>query len=310
MVKVYHNGCMAMGTRLHLVFPSVDEDYADRVFDRVVETIRRIENKLSYFYPGSEISLVNKYAGKRPVPVSREVYQILKKCISFSEKTDGAFDITLRPLYRFWQEHRSGDRDVIERLKSKTGMQKLIMYGTESEVGFDSEGIEVDLGGFGKGYALEKVMTILQAFSIDNALISFGESSVLTIGNHPGGNCWKIGVYNCTAPGESLHTFSLNKGSVSTSSNFSVSDDGRLHRRVNVIDPKSGYPVAKFMTVSVASPSPFEAEILSTAFLTLSPEHISAIVKSHFMNIEVIMIGYKPDGPEVLHISGAGIRYD
>jgi len=301
MLKVFHNSLFAMGTRMNVVIPDIDEDRGEQIFSLISNEVYRLDEKLSYFKERSEISTINKYGARRPVPVTREVFDILHICQQYAERTNGAFDISLRPLYRYWQENENGKEEAITDILKKVGIKKIHLNNETSSVKLENEGVEIDLGGFGKGYALEKIMVMLRRFSILNAFISFGESTVLTLGSQPGGNCWRVGINDYLNPGHALYTFSMNDGAVSTSSNFTVRDDGSLHKRNNVINPNTGYPADEFSVVSVSASSPLEAEILSTAFVTMSVNQIQE-VKHSFVNIDIIKIRYDEDPPKVVQI--------
>jgi FAD:protein FMN transferase len=301
MLKVFHNDIFAMGTRMSVVIPGIDEGKGEQIFSLISNEVNRLEEKLSYFKERSEISTINKYGARHPVPVTREVFDILHICQQYAERTNGAFDITLRPLYRYWQEHENGREETITDILKKVGIKKIHLNSETSSVGLENEWVEIDLGGFGKGYALEKIMEMLRRFSIPDAFISFGESSLLTLGRQPGGHCWKVGINDYLNPGNALYTFSINDGAVSTSSNFTVRDDGSLHKRINVINPNTGYPADEFSVISVAAPSPLEAEILSTAFVTMSVNQIQE-AKHSFENIDIIKIRYDEDPPKVVQI--------
>ncbi|MEX0686114.1 MAG: FAD:protein FMN transferase [Balneolales bacterium] len=282
-----------MGTRFHLILPDLDDDTAEFVFIKVQNEVNRIESKISRFLPDSEISLLNRTAFSKPVCVSTEVYEALKVCHHYFDLTQGAFNISIRPLLQFWanntnnSEHLSDPADLLNKLNKKC----INFDDANQTISFDNEHVEIDLGGFGKGYALGKIDTILDDYSIENAFISFGESSILTRGCQPGGDYWKIGVKDYKNPNQALHTFSINEGSVSTSSNFFVGDDGKLRNHRHVINPFTGYPVEDIITLSVSAESPVTAEILSTAFLVLPENEVRSITKN-MKNVTAVKVNY------------------
>jgi len=264
MSLIPHTGFYAMGTRCHILLPGTDAEQADLLFLNARQEIARIETILSRFIPNSELSRVNTGAAQAPVSIHQEVFDILKLCKTYHQKTNGAFDITVR-----------GD----------IGMHHVHMNDADRSVRFDREGISLDLGGFGKGYALSKIQQMLVGAGIRNAFVSFGESSILTMGSHPAGDHWKIGVRDS-------HEFALNDGSVSTSSNVFVDDVGQMQNHRHVINPKTGRPVEEKIAVSVKSDSAVEAEIVSTAGLVCSDEDLSEL-RSRFPNCEIIKINYE-----------------
>lgn len=282
MSAVYHNSFFAMGTRCQVVFPGMETERTEQITLSVRLEISRIEAKLSRFRPDSEISKLNASAAKEPVTVSEDVFDILTTCQAFHQSTLGAFDITMRPNADF----------------ESLGMSHVHLNAADRTVTFDNEHILLDLGGFGKGYALQQVQKRLQDAGVTDGFISFGESSILTLGRHPAGPYWKVGLNDHTHPGRSAYEFAVNDGSVSTSSNFYVDDAGILRNHRHVIDPKTGQPIGAPMTVSVKSASALDAEILSTAFLVLSAEE-AALIRPRFADCDIVNINYASGKPNI-----------
>ncbi|MCH8494192.1 MAG: FAD:protein FMN transferase, partial [Balneolales bacterium] len=179
----------------------------------------------------------------------------------------------------------------IGRIISRLGASNIELIKHNQSISFKNEYIDIDLGGFGKGYALEKVHEMLLRFGIHSAFLTMGESSVLTLGKHPAGNNWKVGIKNYLDAEEAIHTFEMNSGSVSTSSNFYLDDDGTLINHRHVINPVTGYPVEELVTVTVFSHSAQDAEALSTAVLAMPEEQIQYLA-NQFTGITVLKIDY------------------
>lgn len=302
MSTYYHNAFMAMATRCHVVFPGIEEDKGSLVFHQIKKEVLDIEERLSIFKSRSEAAMINSMANTKPLPLSIELYELLKNCKKFHKITGGGFDITLRPLGNYWKEREGNEisnKKVTEYL-SYTGMENVILDDKEKTVFLKKKELQIDFGGIGKGYALEKIHYMLQKYSIKHAFISFGESSVLTAGSHPAGNCWKIGIKNFFKPEESIHTFMVRYGSVSTSSNFYVKDNGELSHHKHIIDPRKGHPVEEMISVSVCSGSPLIAEMLSTAILVSPDEAVPSILKAVDKETKAIKIRYHSDKPEII----------
>ena len=132
-------------------------------------------------------------------------------------------------------------------------------------------------------------------YGLDNGFVTFGESSILTLGRHPAGDCWKIGIKNYKEPEEVVHTYHMRYGSVSTSSNFFVDDDGKLINHRHVINPRTGVPVEELVTMSVFSQSAIVAEVMSTAFLVMPGDEMEDVM-DRFSDIEVLKVEYSSDG--------------
>lgn len=298
-LSLYKNGFYAMATRFYALLPGLEDAVGDELFQKIKGEVNRVESRLSRFIKESEISKINQQAFQLGVKTDEEIFDILKACTYGWELTNGAFDITLRPLMEYWKHPENYSEEDFQKLSDSVGMQYMELDDENQTVHFKNETMSLDLGGFGKGYALEKVKQILESSSAKSAFISFGESSVLAMGEHPAGGDWKIGINNYKNPGNSVHEFELSNGSVSTSSNFFLNDDGELQNHRHVINPKTGHIHEEFTAVSVAAESPVLAEILSTACLILPDEKIHNLVKK-YEDIEVIKVDYEPDEPEVI----------
>lgn len=297
-LSFYKNGFYAMATRFYVLMPGMEDGAGDELFQKMKDEVNRIEAKLSRFIKESEISKINHKASQSAVKTDDECFEILKACKYGWELTDGAFDVTLRPLMEYWKNPEDHSDKQFEKIRDSVGMQHVTLDEENETVHFDNEIIELDFGGFGKGYALENVKQMLVNSSAKNAFISFGESSVLAMGEHPAGGAWKIGINNYKNPGNSIHEFELTNGSVSTSSNFYLNDDGELQNHRHVINPETGNVHEPFLAVSVSAESPILAEMLSTAGLMLPDEKIHDLVEK-YEDIEVIKIDYEPDEPAI-----------
>ncbi|MDZ7718539.1 MAG: FAD:protein FMN transferase [Balneolaceae bacterium] len=298
-LTLYRNGFYAMATRFYVLIPGLQDGTGDELFQKIKDEVNRIESRLSRFIEKSEISKINRDAFHADVKTDDECFEILTACKYGWEMTDGAFDITLRPLMDYWKNEEEQSEKNLQTIKESVGMQHVELDEEDQTVRFKTEKTELDLGGFGKGYALEKVKQMIESSAVENAFISFGESSVLAMGEHPAGGAWKIGINNYKNPGNSIHEFEVSNGSVSTSSNFYLNDDGELQNHQHVINPKTGKPHEQFTAASVSASSPILAEILSTACLLLPDEKIRELIEK-YDDIEIVKVDYEPEEPDVV----------
>ena len=302
MNQVYHNAFFAMNTRCSVVFPYTEHRLGERVFHDLKMEAVRIESKLSRFLPNSELSRINKQAYEKPVRPDDELFEILATCEKYHELTGGALDITLRPLMNYWnrqaEEKETDAGPSLQELFKHVGMNHLHIDDKRRTVSFDNEHIEIDLGGVGKGYTLNMMEELIRKRGIENAFISFGESSVLTMGHHPAGDHWKVSINNYQRPGNSIHEFAFNDGSISTSANFFLTDRGRLQNHRHVIDPFKGAPIEDCISVTAYNRSPLVAEMLSTAFLVSTGEQIQKTLK-RMDDTTAVSVDYSTSSPQV-----------
>lgn len=293
-----------MGTRFNAVIPFLDFEKGDRIFHNLQQEVTKVESLLSYFYRNSEVFKLNHRNRNINIPISEELFIVFEICFSYNLLTEGAFDITLRPIIEHIQDGLDKIGNDKKNIKSNNfGMDKIKLNKDDQSITFDNDYLKIDFGGFGKGYALEKIKAILSEYNIRDAFISFGESSVTALGKHPNGNCWNVGINNYLSPGSSICTIELNNESLSSSANFTISDSGSVNRKINVIDPVTKVPASRNKSITVKSSSPVEAEILSTAFLILQKESIEKLI-GKINRISAVEVIYN-DEPQINIYSGA-----
>lgn len=232
---LYASVTPVMGTRLEFLFAGKDEEQAREIGEDIIGEVCRLEKLMSRHDPGSELFGVNHRAIHSPVVVSVELWDILQSCRRFHTLTSGLFDITLNDL------------------------KKVVFHETEKSIFFAEPGISLDLGGYGKGYALSRIEKILQDNKIETALVNFGNSSVLAIGSHVHGDHWPIGITH-PVTGETIGHIRLKDNSMSTSGNTPSHPQ-------HILNPHTGTYYKGNEIITILSPDPVEAEVLSTSLL-------------------------------------------
>ncbi len=279
-MEAYQNSVFSMGTRFNLLIPGIDKHKGGEVFSSVKGELIRIEKLLSRFLPDSEISRINLKAYENTLQLPDEVFNIIEDCVRYNKLTYSCFDIGTGKITDYLKgENPEFNFNVSADL---TGVKNIVLDSQKKTIRFLSPYVSIDLGGYGKGYALQKVVMILKESGIDNAYISFGESSVTCLGRHPYGDYWPVGIQDFYNKEKSIATFKVVDGSVSTSGNL---------QNNHIVNPVTGEPVTKKMSVSVKSASPVVAEVLSTAFMVATDKQINRILNS-FPGEEVIRIEY------------------
>ncbi len=270
-----------MGTRFNILLPGIDNHSGDEFFSSVTNELLRIEKLLSCFLPDSDISYINENAYKKPISVNDEVFDILSECLNFQKLTQDIFDIGLGKIIDNLSKKQP--KSEPENMINNAGAKNIILDDSGRTVRFATPQVKINLGGYGKGYALQKILEILKKSEIKTALMSFGESSVTCLGKHPHGKYWPVGIQDFYQKEKSLTTFKVVDGSVSTS--------GNLQNENHIINPVNGNPITEKMSISVKSDSAVVAEVLSTALMIASDNLIEKILKS-FPKEEVIRVEY------------------
>jgi len=254
--SIYKNGFLyvwfgAMHTRIDLLLSGNKEEQSKEVASQIASEITRLEKVGNYFDPESELSLLNRTAYGEPVSISRDLFQMLTLCKTYYEITGGLFDVSIR-----------SDKHHLQTLES------LILEQSNSSARFDEKGILLDLSGFLKGFALDKIREILEVRSVSNALINLGNSSILGLGNHPNGEGWKIQL---ASPEAGNKSYTLHNECYTTSGNETA---GRKH----ILNPRTGVWLEGRKTVSVITRSGSLGEALSTALNLIEREEQEQIV--------------------------------
>ncbi len=261
-----------MGTIAEIKIISEDPILAEETIKRCFERIKEIDDKMSVHNPESELSLLNRSAGKG-MRVSKDLFYVLEKSLAYAKLSDGGFDVTIGPLTELWGF--SEDKGIVPsraQIAQKAVLvdyQQVRLNPRNREVFLPIEGMKIDLGGVAKGYAVEEAMEIIKAAGIKDALVDIGRN-IKVIGKNPYNKPWMIGLAHPRKVGEILSAFPLKGGmSVATSGDyehFFIEDGRRYH---HLLDPKSGYPTNLCISVTIITPSAMIADILSTAVFVL-----------------------------------------
>lgn len=262
--------CLVMNPGAHERVASVGE---------VLELVHDVESWLSVYKPHSEITLVNQNAASRPVPVRREFFDLLQTAKRLYEATDGAFDIASGRQIQMWRECRAEKRvptkEEVSQALSASGCRHVLLRGDDPAVSFATEGLLLDPGAIGKGFAIDEAAQWLQRS--ENGPNSFlfhgGHSSLIARGEHNHLQGWPVGIGNPLLTKKRLGTVLLHNQAMSTSgSNIQFfRQDGR--RYGHILDPRTGWPVEGMLSVTVFADSAAVADALSTAFFVLGVEN-------------------------------------
>jgi len=280
--------CHAMATRFEIVLHGDNPASLRAAGEEALRLVEELEDQLSLFRPGSEIARLNARAAREPVRVMPGVFALLQHAQKLSEQTGGAFDITVAPLVRCWGfmggEGRMPRPEEVVEARAKVGMPLVQLNPGDFTVQFAREGVMLDLGAIGKGYAIERAAEVLREAGVTSALLHGGTSSVQAIGRPREEECWKIAIETPSlarnTPPTLLATVQLHDEAMSVSSvqEHSFRAGGRAFS--HVIDPRTGEPVTGTVLAAVVLPSATETDALSTALLTLGSaghEHIAGL---------------------------------
>jgi thiamine biosynthesis lipoprotein len=235
-----------------------------------LDEVDRIEDALTVFRDSSEAARVNREAAGGPVPVSDMLFCVLQRCREVYEAVEGAFDPTAGPLSRCWgfqqREGRLPDDTEIAAALDVVGLDKVDLDADGRTVRFLRQGMALNFGGIGKGYALDRAAALLRERGVPRALLSAGGSSVLAFG----GEGFPVELRSPRAADVIAHV-EVAEAALGTSGAGEQFFEAGGRRYGHVLDPRTGWPASGVLSASVASAAAADADALSTAFLVGGP---------------------------------------
>lgn len=266
-----------MATRFEIVLHGDNPHRLRAAGEEALDEIDRVESQLSLYRPDSEVARLNKEAHQRAIRVTPGLFKLLEKARNLSQETNGTFDITVAPLVRCWGfmggTGSMPEPSAIEEARGKVGMHLIELEPEKLTVHFAREGVMLDFGAIGKGYAIDRAAELLREAGVTSALIHGGTSTAYALGRQPDQSHWKIAV---TSPENdasvpALAVVELENESLSVSAVWGRSFQAGEKIYGHVIDPRTGAPADNALLSAVALPSATETDALSTALLT-APE--------------------------------------
>jgi thiamine biosynthesis lipoprotein len=273
----------ALGTINYIrIYDCFDEAILTKAVDRVKE----IEQHMSAFLPDSDISKINLSSGKGSVKVHKDTMSLLQRGTYFSKLSDGAFDMTVRPLIELWgigkkKNYIPACQEIRDTLKL-VNYKDLVVDEKQNLAAMKYAGQSVDLGGIAKGYAADEVKRILEENNITSAVINLG-GNVVTMGNRPDKGLWQIGLQNPLAKtGQYLGKLSVSGKTIVTSGSnerFFIKDGIRYH---HILDARTGYPAkSSLLSVTVVCDCSMDADALTTSLFVLGVKDGMHLLKQY-----------------------------
>ena len=279
-----------MGTVLEVTLCGGDNETKQRTVEALFISAAHLDTLFTTFLPESPVSRLNARAGRGAESVPPEVADIVSLSLSYWQQTAGAFDITIGPLMNLWRQatatHTPPSPAAVRQARSHVGSEKIKVSSPE-HLTLTQAGMTIDLGGIGKGYALDRLVDLLQTQGLSNGLLDFGQSSIWALGAPPEAKGWRLLVQYPHAGIVGIITLSDRALSVSGSMGQAFEVNG--NRYGHVIDPRSGEPLRRDLLACVLAPSAAQAEALSKALLILGEETGIALLQ-RFSGVEGLLV--------------------
>lgn len=295
-----------MGTTFEIVVYHPSESTARQSVDEAMAEIVRLDRVMSHYREDSDLSRLNRAAGRGFVEVDPGLYEVIERAVAFSRISGGRFDVTVGPLVRLWKDaHSAGRRpSAVEIADARrcVGYSQIETSPPDS-IRLRSDCVAIDLGGIGKGYAVEKAIGILESHGIQNAMVNAGGSTIAAIGAPPGLEGWPVRI---AAPVAGRSTLLLRDAAISTSQQMLLSLPLEHDGFGEIMDPARGAPIQDRASVSVVTPSATAADALSTTLL-LSPPGEGAKLLEQFPGASALWAS--PDGELTAEYHMSALRF-
>ncbi len=261
----------AMGTIVELTLMEGDRERFDEAADAAFREIERLEALLSSYRPDSDVSRINRNAGKGAVPVSPDTFEVTKEALRIAGLTNGAFDPTVGALAGVWGP--SGEKGVVppqeevERLLAFVDYRGVLLDEEGPGIGLAREGMSLNLGGVAKGYITGKAAGELKDRGVAKGIVRAGGDMVVFQDN---GTPFTIGIKHPRKEGL-LGELYLENGTAPTSGDyerFFEKDGIRYH---HILDPRTGFPAKGTQGVTLAAQDPTTADALATGVFVIGP---------------------------------------
>ena len=266
-----------MGSEFRIACYAPTKKLAAGAVTAAFDEVRRVDALLSNYKQDSELSHVNREAGRGEVQVSEELAALLDSCLSYSRASDGAFDVTVGALVKAWGFYEGEGRVprpwTLWWARRNSGYRHLRVDQAQGTVRFLRSGLQLDPGGIGKGYAVDRAIAALRKYGVETALVSSGTSSIYALGAPPGNaDGWDLDLKGANTTVSDLVTVTLKDESLSTSGSYEKFFDKDGTRYGHILDPRTGRPALGMNAVSVIGPNAIDTEAWSTALFVNGAE--------------------------------------
>jgi thiamine biosynthesis lipoprotein len=308
-----------MGTKFSVkIFdPPERKDEAAFLVDRLLRTIN---DQMSTYLEGSEISRFNRSESTDWFPVSEELATVVAFSQSVAERTEGAFDVTVGPLVNAWNfgpnpsERTVPDAEVIAKLSESVGFRKLSVRMDPPSLKKSVPGLRIDLSAVAKGYAVDRVVQLLNQQGAENVFVEIGGE--VSVSGNKAGQWWKVGIQMPDAVTDSiLIAHSLNVGggddrSMATSGDYRNYFEIDGTRYSHTIDPRTGKPIEHSLaSVTVVTESCMAADAWATALNVVGPGNALQLAKGEGLDVLIVARDKEQDSGYQLSGNGSLTQY-
>ena len=285
----------AMATTFEVIVVHEDESYARQAAAAVFDEVDRLEAELSRFVENSDISRINSLPVGESLVLGLATFECLQISQRMYNQTKGAFDITIGSLLKCWRgddgEVRIPTEEELSLARENTGTDLLRLNEAEHTIEVSAEDLQVDLGGIGKGYAVDRMAKLLREWSIDVALIHGGYSSVLALDGPADMKGWPVTMSHPGKDKKTLAKLHFQDRALSGSG---------VRKGQHIIDPRTARPVMGKRAAWSSTPDATTGDALSTAFMVIEPEDIEEYCRLHPEVLAMVILEKEEGQEEIL----------
>ncbi len=275
MIEAHRFAHEAMNTEFEVIIAQdgISEAEARHAAFMMFQEIDRLEEELSRFRPSSELWRLSLLKAGESTSVDLATWDCLSLAKAVHAETNGAFDITIGPLMKLWRNPdgtaRTPGDEEIAAIRQKVGDHLYDLDPDGQRVTVHTDGLVLDLGALGKGYALDQAVRVLNDCGVHTALLNAGESTIVGLGSPPGMEGWPVDLHF-----EETRELPLRDAALSCSG-FAVQGN-------HIMNPRTGRPLPASQHRSyVLAPTAALSDALSTAFMVMEPEEVAALCEKY-----------------------------
>ncbi len=276
----YRDARAIMGTRVEVELWTEDRHLAEMLIAGVMQEMNRIDDNMSTFKAGSEISRINQRAGKQWVFPESELFDLISFSVAMSQQTGGAFDITYASVGRYYDYRKKAkpDAERISGLLDQINYRNIQLDHKKKRLRFSHKNTYIDLGGIAKGYAVDRCIKYLEAAGIKHAIVTAGGDSRI-LGDRKG-RPWFLGIRHPRSDKDVIARMPVVNEAVSTSGDYEryFEQDGiRYH---HILNPKTGDSAREVNSVTVIGKEAMRTDALSTGLFVLGVEKAMKLIET------------------------------
>ena len=260
---------VSMGCTYVIVAYTNQPEKTALLLSQALDEVDRIDAFMSHYKKESALSRINREAALRSMVIDGELFDFIERCLEYSRVSDGAFDITVGRLMKVWGFFDGNPRvpsaEALRDAVAQSGYKHVILNRAERSIRFARPGIELDPGGIGKGYAVDRAIAILKSHGVTRALVNAGGSTIFAIGTPPAESGWEVKIDGYTQ-------VRLRDRALSVSGAYSKSFESDGIRYGHILDPRTGWPVQGIDKVIVIAGSGTEADALDNVLFVMGPD--------------------------------------